>query len=537
MDAFQQTCEKLKKIRTREDLKLRELRHLKKTYTDFGGQERPLVIRQYQIQGMMHLVLMRRFMLGDDSGIGKTIQAIAALCYGWEKNPDRKAVILTTKSATKQWAEEFSKFTKGIRVILCRGTPGERAAARQRWETSTGPTVIIMGYGSARQDFTKIQEWADYSLVCDEATVFKSPTAQIHQIVKYLSDQAYRAWGLSATLIKNNLMEGYGIYRVLVPGLFQMTERQFMFYYAMVRMQTVAKGRQIPVIEGYMPQKIREFKNNIDPYYLGRPKHEVATELPALLPPIRLEVDMTPEQDAKYGETLDGFLEVGKVGEEVTKEITQLTAITYCQQIANSLGTLDLTTKKSPKLQLLLDLLTEGDLAGANVIVFTRFRKMIDLIMPALAKAGVDAVRITGTENEDKREAAKAAFQDPRQKTRVACITTAGSDAINLQAAEAIICIDTPWSAGDFLQLLGRMIRIGSVHERVQVFHMLARSKRFPKTVDHRVMDVLNSKMDLLEAVLGKRLKGDRTERTIRVEKDISTLFQALRADAQTSQK
>ena len=528
---FEQTYEKLKKIRVRNDLKLRKLKHLKDTYTDFGGVERPLKLRYYQIQGMLHLVMMRRFMLGDDTGLGKTVETIAALCYAWEQEPNRKAVVFTTKSASKQWAEEFAKFTQGIRVILCRGTPAIRTAARKRWEDATGPTVIIMGYGAARRDFAKIQDWEDYSLVCDEATVFKNPKTQIHQIVKYLSDQAYRAWGLTATLIKNNLMEGYGIYRVLVPGLFDMTERQFMYYYALVRMQTVAKGRQVPVIEGYLPLKIQEFKRNIDPYYIGRPKHEVADDLPALLPPVLLEVDMDPDQDDKYAEALEGFLEVGKVGEEETKELTQLTAITYCQQIANALELMG-GEGSSPKIRLLVELLSEGDLEMANVIVFSRFRKMIDLAMVALKKAKINAVRITGTENEDKRERAKKAFQDPREKARVACITTAGSDAINLQAAEAIICLDTPWSAGDFLQLLGRMIRIGSVHERVQVMHLLARSQRFPQTVDHRVMGVLNGKMDLLEAVLGKRLKGDRTQKTIKVGSDMADLFQALRMDA-----
>jgi len=124
-------------------------------------------------------------------------------------------------------------------------------------------------------------------------------------------------------------------------------------------------------------------------------------------------------------------------------------------------------------------------------------------------------------------------FQDPNSDTRVICITTAGSEAINLQAAKALVCLDTPWSAGDFLQLVGRMIRIGSEHDKCYVIHMVARrSGSKPETVDHRIMEVLGKKMHLIEAVLGKRIKGDDDQITVPMDNDISDLFATLKNDA-----
>lgn len=188
---------------------------------------------------------------------------------------------------------------------------------------------------------------------------------------------------------------------------------------------------------------------------------------------------------------------------------------------------------KSPKLDELVEILTEGDLADENVIVFTRFRKMVDIIMPVLKTKKVKAVRITGAENEQERADNMEAFQNPEKDTRIAVITTAGSEAINLQAAKALICYDTPWSAGDFLQLIGRMIRIGSIHDRCYVIHLIATSRRRSKTIDHRVMDVLGNKMKLVEAVLGKRLKGEEEMgATIPVENEISDLYDGLVQDA-----
>jgi SWI/SNF-related matrix-associated actin-dependent regulator 1 of chromatin subfamily A len=158
---------------------------------------------------------------------------------------------------------------------------------------------------------------------------------------------------------------------------------------------------------------------------------------------------------------------------------------------------------------------------------------MISYVMARLKKEKINAVRVTGKENVDQRRAAMKAFQDPDSDVRAIGITTAGSEAINLQAAKALICIDTPWSAGEFLQLLGRMIRIGSKHDKVYVVHLTARRSGSKKeTIDHRTLEVLGKKMNLVEAVLGKRIKGEGDDTAIKVENDISDLFSSLRNDA-----
>lgn len=149
-----------------------------------------------------------------------TLQAIAALCYIWEKDPGRKAIILTTKSATSQWAKEFGKFTKGVRVVVALGDKKLREAAYETWRKSNKPTVMIMGYRSAVNDIRKLQDDQGYILVTDEATAYKNPQTQVHQVVRHMSEMADRTWALTATLIKNHLLEGHGIYSVVTPGLF-----------------------------------------------------------------------------------------------------------------------------------------------------------------------------------------------------------------------------------------------------------------------------------------------------------------------------
>lgn len=525
--------EKLKKIRERTDLEARHSPLLRESFMALDGTPRPLKLRYYQVQGVMHLLAMKRFLLGDDTGLGKTLQSIAALCYLWERSPDQKAVILTSKSSVGQWAGEFNKFTKGVTPFMCRGTPAQRRKVRDAFWAATGPTVMVMGYRTAVQDFSEIQDHDGYILITDEAAAYKNNETQVHQVCKHLSSKADRTWALTATLIKNNLIEGWGVYAVLVPGLFG-SKNHFMSEYCITRMQQLpGTRRQVPVIVGYRQRDIEAFRKKIDPYFLGRPKFEVASELPPLVTR-HVKVGMTKLQEAKYQEALDGLLLVGeKTGQVEEKEVTKLTAVTYCQQIVNHPELIGIDGE-SEKLDALLDLVSDGgELDGEKVIVFTRFRKMVDIMVPAFKKRGVRAVRITGAEDDLGRKASQDAFQDPKSDAAVCCITTAAAEAINLQAAKALVFFDTPWSAGDYLQILGRMIRIGSTHDRCYAIHIVAEN-----TIDDRVVKVLTKKMGLVESVLGKRIKGEADESvTVDVTNDISELFAELISDAKARQK
>lgn len=455
-----------------------------------------------------------------------TLSSIAACCYLWDRNPDMSVVVLTKKSVVNQWCDEITRFSAGVTAFAAKGTPAQRRKAYEAYKSQTGPKVLVMGYRTAVQDFTELQDWSIGVMILDEATVVKNPTSQVHQVVRHLSSPSIsaRCWGLTATLIKNNLVEGYGIYRVVVPDLFRMTATAFQNDYCVVQMQPIGRGRKVPVIVGYRKSDVERFRLKIEPWYLGRPKHAVAAELPMLTTKV-IRVGMSATQHLKYQEALAGLLQVG--GEE--KEVTKLTAVTYCQEIVNHPGLIQ-CDGDSEKLDALVDLVTEGDLEGEKVIVFTRFERMVTIGVKAMEAAGVKCVRVTGAESEDDRASAQRSFQDLKSEVKVIWITTAGNDAINLQSAKALVFYDTPFSAGDFLQTLGRMIRIGSIHDRVLAIHLIAEN-----TIDERVMEVKERKMTLVEAVLGKRIKGEGDESDV-IEggnREIDDLFEALRKDAQ----
>lgn len=673
--------QKLKPIRQKEDLTIKPSKILRKTFKGFDGKERPLQLRYYQIQGVLHLFAMRRFLLGDDCGLGKcvapdtvvstdqgplqigtlcsgtypnvnefgpakdckiwtgthwapvkrffnggvrptlvietdngkllegsynhplltpkgwvklpdlsvgdkicytepgyesldqvtitriraserlvvdleiddpshcfegngfinhnTIQSIAGLCYVWDKDPG-KAVIVTNKSAVGQWCDEFEKFCNPgmVNVFKCAGTPKQREKAFEAFKAAEGPTALVLGYGSLRRDFAKFKDLEGVNYVFDESTAVKNPKTQIHKICKYLAGMtAARVWCLSATMIKNNLTEAYGIFEVMLAGtevrLFPKTLQGFLDDYYVMRMQKIGRGRQVPVPCYPKKGSVERFKEKIDPFYIGRPKHLVAKDLPPLTTKVE-KVVMSKAQRIKYNEALEGLLEVDKTGDE--KETSELTALIYCQQIADHPDLVE-CEGSSPKLDKLLELLKEGDFSEENVIVYTRFRKMVDIIMPELKKAGIEASRITGSDTKkvaykgakvNAREAAMKRFNDPKDDCRVVCITDAAAEAINLQSAKAIIFFDSPWSAGNMLQIIGRMIRIGSAHDNVYAIHLACKD-----SIDEKVLQVLQNKMKLIESVLGKRIKGKGDgDFKFESKNSISDLFEMVKGEA-----
>jgi hypothetical protein len=622
-----ETLARLTKVREKDDIKMRPAKLLRSTITLDSGAELPLVMRPYQCQMIFNLLVMKRFVVGDDTGLGKTLEAIAGLAYTWEQEPDLVAIVVTTKSALRQWAGEVRRFcVPEVGVYLHEGDAADRqeilnaffGGAPKRGEVSPPKLrVLVTTYTRFRLDRVEISghlQGRKYGLILDEATAFKNTTSQTHLTVRSFADGADRVWALTATLLKNRLEEGYAIYKVVYPHLFG-SKAQFLKEYCITRQQNIpGRSQLIQVVVGHSKNQVERFRNLIYPYYLGRPKHAVAKDLPVLTRSERM-VAMDRKQWLLYLQAVEGSLQIPAkqmerlrlealatsqdpdasaaaidAAQEALQEASQskLARLIYCQEVANSPGllgadeTVDYTTwPPGAKEQLLLELLDEeqgGPLGtGEKVIVFTRFRAQVDRLEKLLDKTGcwepgtekvpggkswqvkpVDPksvpkgrrrrwCRVTGSEDTFQREAARTAFVKSSEEggCDLIFLTMAGSESLNLQQARFFLFFDLPWSAGDYLQLIGRMIRIGSPHQRVIALHLLATGPEGQKTIDHYVSDVLTNKMGLIERVLGQRLRTeedaeqdklkllqDADEETVEVflsvEREVDQIFAAL---------
>lgn len=562
---MQQVYEHLKKVRASTTVSLKPCPLLRENIQGLNGQLEPFSLRYYQVQGTYHMMRLKRMVLGDDCGLGKTPQSIAALCYLWDTSREagNRVIVVAPKSAIQQWADEIRRFTKDVRVIVVpsgakHGVSAQdrRIAAYNEWADAPANerVVLVLNYALLVRDWyqgsfqppgkdgkpdpkapvlpgllDKVTAKVGRErlvVILDECTAFKSKRTKTWEVCYFLAARSHRVYGLTATLLKNRLFEGYCIFGVIRPGIFT-TQKAFHDDFCFVELKKIGKAR-VPIIKGY--KNLDKFREKIDPYFLGRKKHMVATELPTLTTREVL-CELSPAEDTKYEEALNGILELGDGEVKVYEENKALVSLIYCQQVVNSLSMLrfkegdhvsentldfDFDVKghkigAGAKEQALVDLLT-GELEDEKVIVYTRFESLVGRLQTLLKKEGVKSTRITGKENDTTRRSNQKVFQDPSSDTNVIFITDAGSEAINLQAAIGMIFFDSPWSWGAYIQTLGRMIRIGSPHKGVLAFHLITErpksDKDDRKTIDHHVLKLLRKKKGLIDKVLGEGAVG-----------------------------
>jgi SNF2 family DNA or RNA helicase len=483
------------------------------------------------------MLLLERMVLGDSTGLGKTLQSIATYTWLLEKDPTIRILIVTNKSAIYQWQEEFEKFTIGIttRVITNEYEGLKGYNARKLQYENFKENVMILGYSTIKDEYESVCQALGNNFIVffDECTAFKNRKTEAHFSSSFISERAKRVYGLSATIIKNGLEEVYGIYSVIVPGLFGRITKFKDTYCQQKMMRLIIKGkkRQIPKIVGY--KNLDQFKRVLDPYFLIRKKEEVASELPKLISK-KIVLEMYPEQKALYKQALAGIIYEEKVKREFYeisdkvrlgeadektmklyeerkekyekfmtsegKKRGKLAALTYCQMISNGPGLINQPGESSKQDEFLR--LIKEELVNEKIILFTRFKTSIQFLEVICERNKVNYVKITGDDNDIERQKARQRFQTSTDCNLI-FITQAGSASLNLQSAGCIIFYDTPWSYGDLVQTIGRAQRIGSIKEHILLLHLANKG-----TIDMRVLDKVTDKKDLSDKILGNTSVG-----------------------------
>lgn len=150
------------------------------------------------------------------------------------------------------------------------------------------------------------------------------------------------------------------------------------------------------------------------------------------------------------------------------------------------------------KAEALLDLMIqiqreEGD-PDLKFLIFTEFVSTQDMLHDFLADRGFSVVRLNGSMNMDTRQAVQSAFA---KDTRILVSTDAGGEGLNLQFCHIVINYDIPWNPMRLEQRIGRVDRIGQNH--------IVRAINFvlEDTVEYRVREVLEQKLAIILTEFG----------------------------------
>jgi SNF2 family DNA or RNA helicase len=472
-----------------------------------------------------------------------------------------KVIVLTTSTTSYQWETEVKRFShlnpwvlkdaytfKGdkkatyghtariaqlkkfmdhpkLDVLICRYSQwtGKRALAKLNNANPDAPLLDHEGRPLTHDGKEKLSDIArDFRdaltgykdqlvLILDETHKVKTPDALIRNVIMAAQRKCGHVWGLTATAIKNHLEEFYAIFSAIgVSPLGSLPH--FRENYCKWECQRFGPRVEYKIV-GYF--NIPQFKVGMRPWYWGRSQAQVGEPLPKLTTlyhPVELsaaEAKLLLEDIPSGNYVLPPTLRkvAGEI-ELVERDPSNLmTALGAMQAVANSSALLDVSDLKtfhSPKLSskeaMLLDML-DGEFAGEKVLIFTKYRTWIDRLEHLTNNRKFterNFLRITGGEKGKLREANRLKFQDPNSAYNMICINSAAIEGVNLQQAAHLIALDLPWSWGDLIQLVGRMVRMASPHSAC-TFHILYALG----TIDEYVIETQKGKKGVFERILG----------------------------------
>ncbi len=446
--------------------------------------------RPYQLNGAAFITAGNGTLLGDDPGLGKTLQALAALV---EKGSLRILVACPRTVTRTVWARETNRWAPKITPFVVQGTRAEREAAIAAFEDTpySGPKMLIINTEMVRvrKGSPDVPQWPflfehDWdAIIFDESHQSLASTKNVQSKgitqVRYGAMQLRKklwpggiALALSGTPARSDLKKFWGTLNWLRPDVFSS-----FWNWAKAHFEVDDSGYGMVV--GKEPKDPDAFWASIRPYYLARDKTTAAPDLPPITyagTPILgsssdanyVQLDMEPEQAAAYTEmqkmaaaTIEGG-QLNATG--VLAEITRL------RQFALSYGRLTTAGEFEPSLpsakyDWIVQFLRERENTGGKVVITSSFTSWIKVLARHLERDGFPVMTLTGETSDRDRESLVRRFASPYDKARVAIINTkAGGVGITLDAADEMIITDLPWKSDDERQVTDRIHRVSRIH-------------------------------------------------------------------------
>jgi SNF2 family DNA or RNA helicase len=431
----------------------------------------------YQVRGALFAAYRGRCILGDDMGLGKTVQTLAAVEILAREHGVERVLVVAPASVKYQWETEIRKFTgRPVQVV-------EGGAAQRRAQYREPTFYRLINYEIAVKDLDELNAWQTDLIVLDEAQRIKNWASKTSRAVKKLRSRY--AVVLTGTPLENKLEELHSIVQ-FVDGRRLGPAFQFLHDHSIFEDRKIIGYRNL--------DKIRE---KLAPILLRRTRAEVLSQLPARTD-TTVYVEMMEEQRILYSEhqqTLARLLAKKYLTEVDRRRI--LACLANLRMLCDSTFLLDRTTKVSPKLDELAELLRELMGAGPHkVVVFSQWELMLRQAAEVVSGMGLGFVTLHGNVPAKERRCLMDKFrEDP--ECRVFLSTDAGGTGLNLQAADTVINVEVPWNPAVLEQRVARVHRMGQ-HRPVQVFHLVTRD-----SIEERVLKAVAGKQSLFDGVFG----------------------------------
>lgn len=448
-------------------------------------------LRPEQADAAFLAALRGGFLIGDEKGYGKTVEAAGALnVLGDEAFP---ALIIATNTMKYTWGEELERWT-GRKVAVMGRTPTQRKAAIAEVQEGRASVLVcswaqvkihsrLAPYGSvARTDKEKedkeLNEIAWATVIADEAHAMKNPKAKQTRAAWAVRENARNRWALTATPVAGHTIDLWGVLHFCSPEDYP-SRSKFIDRFVLVHENPWGGMEDL----GLNPVTEEEFRRTFDALHIRRPLVRKDYEL---LPPQHRFVDMEGKQRSIYKKIEKE--QIARVDDRFLVAVGPLVLNTRLLQLSQATPVLEeVETPDGPavnvvamqrpscKYDALVDLL--GEMGDEPLVVFSESRLLLEMCKRELVKDGLlreeEIGMIVGGVDPAERHRWITEFQEGRLPL-ILCTIGAGSEGITLTRASTMVFLNRSYRYVGNNQAEGRLDRHGQTRD-VQIIDIIAR--------------------------------------------------------------
>jgi hypothetical protein len=434
-------------------------------------------LRPYQADGVAWL--WSRFLVGvgallaDDMGLGKTHQVMGMLCLLADRDPAAQTLVVCPRGVLEHWHTLLEQFAPGLPVRLFHGPS-------RSLEGFNGGGIVLTTYDILFRSTEDLIErnWA--VTVFDEAQRIKNPRTKAARAARKIPSKFRVA--LTGTPLENRLLELWSVVDLILPGYLG-SEREFR-----------------SIHRDPTHHQLHLLRQRLGVLTLRRVKDQVLADLPEKVEDIRY-CRLLPEQRTVYR----------NIHRQRSKEIVELlrdeeaeipymhifALLTRLKQVCDHPALVEGSegrTAGSAKTEIFDEILDEALDGGLQVVVFSQYVKMIELMSSHLDRRKTKHLVLTG-ESRDRGRIVRRFNSEQHERVLLASLL-AGGVGIDLTGASVVLHYDRWWNPAKENQATDRVHRIGQ-KRFVQVFKLITRN-----TIEERIDELIRSKVDLIERVV-----------------------------------
>lgn len=430
----------------------------------------------YQREGILFGLEKRRLIIGDEPGLGKTLQSIGiADCAN-----AYPCLVICPASLKINWQREFEKFTDKKALVLDNST-------RTTW-----PYLLQMGmYQIAIVNYESLRKYFVWDIKANGSFRLKDVVfcPEINRFRSVIIDESHRVKdpGAQQTIFTKGITTGKP-YIVLLSGTPVVNRPHDLVAQLsiMERLKEFGGRGKFLADFGEKDSDLSELSRLLyEKCMIRREKKTVLTDLPDKTR-VDLYVDISNREEYEVAENdlrryLEEYTECTDV--EIRRKMRMKALVKF--MTLRSLSAIG-------KVKQAVDFIKTHLANDRPLVVFCSYHDIVD----ALKKQFSKAVTITGRESLVEKQAAVDSFQAGHSKLAICSIKAAGVG-LTLTASSSVAFVEFPWTYADCCQCEDRCHRIGQ-KENVTCYYLLGE-----RTIDHKLYQIIHDKKSIANQILG----------------------------------